>query len=476
MMALAIALAGCASARGTRVDAAVSPACGEVVAPVAPAGSLVVAVVGNVTPPRAGQPLDAGASLVMGLAYETLLTVDCTGRVQPALARRAVRHADGTLVVDLRRDATFWNGDAVTAAAVLSAWRGSADPLARQIAESSVAMDGLSLRIVLPDDDVSVLARPALAIARSNGTSGWPEGTGRYRIVEPAGPERSLRLEPTRPGAAPSVEVRSADASRGRDLADAGFDVLVTTDATLAAYAARYDSSSVNALPWSRTLALLVPASDDSSPGAAPGTPDALALPDSSGAARVLAESLVRDVLRADARPAAAVGPGADTRCPGVTVPSSASRTRRPRLVYANGDAAARAVAERLVALEAMGDAGGDADAARSAAAVAPALAAKGRRLRAVGLDAEAFDAAVKSGEDAAYLVDLPVATRADCEDVAALQWRAPWLADSAGRPRPRVVPLIDTHARVVVRPARAGIRVDGLGAPHLIWRDRREP
>jgi hypothetical protein len=123
--------------------------------------------------------------------------------------------------------------------------------------------------------------------------------------------------------------------------------------------------------------------------------------------------------------------------------------------VYRSDDAVARQIAQRLVALAAMPASGG---AGSMLATLAPELAV-GRALTADGLDASAFVAAMAGGQALAYVEALPARPVAPCQRIQGLLAAAPWLPGASA-----VIPLIDTHARAIMRADRLSFVIDWDG------------
>ena len=241
----------------------------------------------------------------------------------------------------------------------------------------------------------------------------------RRPVTEAAGPYRArdggrstLLLEPVPGSRGPRLTIHSATEANARDLVDAGADLLLTDSPALATYAAtRGDVTSVP-LGWDRTWAFATPRSEISI--------------DSSAAFR---SGLARDAVRADAR--AAEGPywWADTTgCGAPTVRSPLASTGTSRIVYSRDEAVGRALAERLVAI-------------------------LGGRATAVGLAPNAFQAALMSGGDMAYVVPIQRMTLDRCHAVNELVTSAPWIGA-----RGALTPLIDTRLRAVVRRGRLNL------------------
>ena len=202
---------------------------------------------------------------------------------------------------------------------------------------------------------------------------------------------------------------RAIGAIDPRDALDRGADLLVTSDPALVEYAAGKPGLSDLPLPWSRTYVLMRPA------GAPP-----------------LRSSVGRDAVRAEARPAQPPF-WWDQRS---TCRQPAPRTARStssRVVYLRGDPIARGLAERIVA-----------------------LASERTDLRAAGLTAAKFSAALASGAEAAYVVALGRRSLAPCHDSAG------WPAGAT------LLPLIDTRDHAIVREGTPSLALDWDGTIRL--------
>jgi hypothetical protein len=178
-----------------------------------------------------------------------------------------------------------------------------------------------------------------------------------------------------------------------RDAIDSGAALVATEDVDLLAYATSRPALAVTPLPWDRTYFWLT-----------------------SGSADSLGVTSLPDAVRADAR-LAALDPACAVVWP-AAVPDSAT-PRSPRVVYAVGDRTAQELAERIVAIV-------------------------GGTTVASPLDAPALDAALRAGDELGYVVSLPRSAPFECDSLAILAQRVPWLA-----PR-HVLPLIDTRAHAV--------------------------
>jgi hypothetical protein len=310
-------------------------------------------------------------------SLEPPLRLDCDGRALPALATAWSRDSSGRFwTIQLASPADGTDGPRWTAVSLLAAWRASApasEALRLSGVESLLPLDDRRIVVGFAAPRVSVpplFADPALGIPRSR--------------------PRPTTLDARAPG------------GDLRDALDGGADLVVSDDPALLDYAGRRPGLTRVPLPWSRAYVLLVPAG--SSLGSA-------VPPDTAG----FRAGLARDAVRVDARPAARpfwwdeVG---DCGRP----PVSAVTRRSSAVAYAEGDASARALAERLVAL-----------------AGAEALTAR-------GLSADDLSAALRAGSERAYVVAVPSHALVPCRAVAG------WPVDAAA------VGLVETREHAIIR------------------------
>lgn len=448
-----------------------------------PADTLAIALPGTLDPrdaPVARTPLEQVAFRQL---YETVVRLDCRGRLRPALAESWTRAGDGTAWrLTLRPAARFWDGTPLTGAALVAAWDRpeAASRLRAAGIVSSRAIGDREVEVTLdrPADSLPpALADPGLSPA-GPADAGWRSGTGPYRPRAPAGPVAGGRasliparpedsaLFPARPEGAPeagaqaAVTLRSVDRDP-RDALDAGADLVVTGNPDAVAYAvARPDFAAV-ALPWSRIYVLLVP--PDTGPGSerrgppetgTAGHPNGLDLVSSAEARAALARDAVRveargaeppfwwetpcpDTARADATPSAPgpAPPSGPPPLPGPVPPSGRGRgVPHSRIGYPANDPTARDLAARLVALGVLGP-----------------------RSSAVGLAPDDLAASLRAAALAGYVVSLPRAPLVPCAE------RPDWPAGS------RLVPLVETRMRALVRRGAAAFTVDWDGGIRLL-------
>lgn len=430
-----------------------------------------------VDPAHAPVPRNSSEELVFRQLYETLVRVDCQGRIQPGLATRWEGEDGGRRwILRLRDDVFFWDETPVRVADVLESWAdlGPWDPLAPQVPApfESVRPLGpnlLSVELRHPQPDAPrVLAHPRLAVARRDPSSAWPLGTGPYRVASP-GVEGTtadgIRLFPHR-GGAPALVFRAAVTTDFRDLLDQGVDVVVTRSPEVVDYARNRPQLVAHPLPWTRILVLASPQTRWTGTLAPSSPVDDSWLP--------WREALARDAVRGDARGAGEHPWWMQARpCPGG--PRGALRAGHPataeasgasgRIVYLEGDEDARDVAGRLVALAFSGTSDGPQPPVLSF--LPPRDARTGGLLQATGLSSRDLAAALRDGREGAYILDLPSGVLSPCHELELVLSRAEWLAQGLaddGGAGVSLVPLVETRPWLVSRHPLGGVEVDWDG------------
>jgi hypothetical protein len=329
-------------------------------------------------------PLNDSERLISHLTSDTPIRLDCRGRPYPGLAAAWSGDSTGRVwTLTLRQDARRYDGAPVMAQEIVRAWNGS-QAIQRSVAiESAVELDDKRISIILrqPQDSVpEILADPAFSLA-----------------IDPAqGPVR--------------LNFDSLANGDPRDALDRGADLVVSRDPALVEYASARPELITLPLPWNRTYVLLEPADQGNSLVQALGP-------------TMLRESLARDAVRADARPAEPPFWWNDVaNCPMRSEPPPGPRSSR--VVYLQGDEVARGLADRIVA-----------------------LTAAGTGLRTAALEADELSAALLSDSERAYILAAPRKSLAPCRDLA------DWPVGAS------ILPLIDTRASAIVR----------RGAPPLV-------
>jgi hypothetical protein len=423
-----------------------SDECALIAAPGEPIGT--IALPHRIDPSNAPGPTNDGERLLFRQLYETLIRVDCIGRVEPGLAASWRLDADGrTWMVTLRNDAFFSDGTPVRSSDVRTSWtRGIGDELRQDVSrlvQSVVPVGDRDLAITLHHRRLDVpmpLAHVDLAVTRSVAGSPWPLGTRGARIETDPGPPRATAavsaLTLTR-DTLPSIRFLVAPGDP-RDLLDQGVDLLLTRDPLALDYAATLPQFQSVPLAWQRLHVLFAPGRDRSSPS----------LPED--ARQVLAD----DAVRGEAR--GARGPfwwEMLTDCEIALSPRRDQSSPAARIVYDANDGVARDLAERLVGL-----------ARASAPAATPFLDAllpdRPRRTyeRATGLTGEALAQARQLGNDAGYVVALDSRPVDACRDLQTLMDDARWLDPQT------IVPLVETRMHAIVRRGRSGVTTEWDG------------
>jgi hypothetical protein len=289
------------------------------------------------------------------LLFETLIRLDCQGRVRPALAESWTRSSDGvTWTFTLRPQSSGYNRGTLDARDVADWWladsaRAFRSQLAAIAAVSATDAHTLVVRLMQPAESVPiVLADPAFAAGRTR---------PRHSVLALS----QMLFDP-------------------RDALALGADVIFTDDREAISYAARADSFASLPLPWSRTVALVLTSPADSAAAAAVSTPE-------------FRESLTHEV-RVDARPTER-SQWSHLTCG--TQPVSytpTSRTGAARIGYSLGDHTARKIAARIAALGLLG----------------PGATA-------VALLPQELATSLATGRERAYVVTLPAVSLVPCAD-----------------------------------------------------------
>jgi len=411
-------------------------------------GPLTIVLSEPIRPPSASWPPNRSDAIVYRHIYQPLVRADCEGRLEPALLETWVRDEDGrTWRLTLSAGASFADGTPITAHDVVAwiadrrggaNWSGS-DGL--QDARVDGAREVALTFAQSPGELPLLVADPSLAPRLARGDR-WPVGAGPYRLTMVDG-SSEIRAAP-RSGTGRSLVFRHATGGDLRDALHLGADLLVAEDRDVRDYAATLAGFTVEALPWDRVYVIAVTT-----------TPVTLA-----PALTDLRMGLARDAVRVESRAAAS---DAYWWAPGESCSSSETRApaRRPpdraqRIVFRRDDAVARALAERLVAVAAVGasEHGGDTGAVR-------ALVGSGLIVAHGVPDAE-FDETLRSGGDAAYVFSLPHRVHDRCAATLALHGAVPWLDRSSAQ----LVPLVETRAYVAIRNGAGRVRVDWDGVP----------
>ncbi len=456
-------------------------------------GPITLAVNEAVRAEDAPVPRNDAERLVFRQLYQTLVRVDCSGRVLPGLAA-SWRASDHGRVwrFTLRPGTGFWDGTPVWARAVRDSWRNS-----RAACEGAV---GCSIWAWIDPDSVTVsgqneitvafteplgrdpvlFAHPALAVARNRGPDEWPMGTGPFRIRAGSGKAGRLELEPVQADPGSRIGILVSPGADARDLLGRGIDAMLVRNREALEYAASLPGFTTRTLTWDRVYLLMSPLIAATAPGGRTPASELYAF----------RRDLARNAAAGDARPAAPfafdsteAAACSDAELFGRRAPRGAARAGSGsgrQILYVDGDEDGRRLAARFVALAAAPEAMSGTDGFTSE--VATLLAAGGSAPTVVGVSRDRFSAALERGDDAAYVLPLSRTLADPCLEMRLLLETCGWLRRASwttgGEPeRDRLaqsaLPLIATRPHLVMRRGLAGLRIDGDGTlllEHAGW------
>jgi hypothetical protein len=439
--------------------------CSLIAEPGAPITS--VALTDRINPSNAPRPSNDSERLLFRQLYETLIRVDCNGRIRPGLAASWRRDAEGpTWIVTLRENARFSDGTPVTTADVRASWTrdgigNELQPSVNRLVQSIVPVDDRTFAITLRSQRVDApvaFAHSDLAIAKRIPDSPWPLGT-RSAGIAPEGSTPVARAATMITVARENLSTIRFLVAAGdpRDLLDDGVDLLLTRDPAALGYAATLPQFQSVPLEWQRIYVLLAPGRSRSSPLLPENARQLLAVDAVRGEARGARGpwwwQMLPDCSPAGLKPLPydLARPLSDDASRSAARPQS---SLTPRIVYDANDAAARDLADRLVGL------------ARASGAAATTwldalLPDRPKRTyqRSTGLTGDALISARRRGTDAGYVMSLDSRPIDACRDLQSLVDRAPWLDPEA------IVPLVETRLRAIVRRGRSGVTAEWDGS-----------
>jgi hypothetical protein len=364
-----------------------------------------VALTGPIDPAHALHPTNDSERLLFRQFAPTLVRLDCEGKVRPGLAESWSADADGRgWTFTLHEGARVPGGTPLTAAFQVASTLVLLEGRAVGI-DTAVQLDDRRVRVRLReagDTAPRLFASPALAVLGNLASD----------------PGSLSRIDLPSAGGRPPIVYRFTQSGDPRDALDRGADLVVTRDPAVVDYAASRPEFAAFPLPWDRTYILLQPS------GTEP-------LPITGDSVR---RSLVRDVVRAEARPAEpSFWWDSLAGCP-VVSDLEGQHLTASRIVYPREDEVARGLAERLVA-----------------------LAGTGASLRAAALDPAELAAALRDGTERAFVIAAPRESLAPCRDA------------SAWPPGASIQSLIDTRARAIVRRGASDLTVDWDGTVRVL-------
>jgi hypothetical protein len=392
---------------------------------------IVVAVAAPVTAAGAPVPATDAEQLVFAQLYDTLVHVDCTGVVVPALATAWSDSAGIVWRFMLRVERSFSDGAPIHAAAVMQSWSSSS---------VRTAFTGLSvtgsreLRAELREPvSPEFFGHPALAVGgRSH--SGWPATSTGWHVA----PETDVPALTTEVAAGRSLTFR-VYAHDIRAAIDDAADLIVSGDGVLADHAEARGGYTATPLPWTRTYVVAT-----ASRGERTLVGDEVAT------------ALARAV-RASVRPAHQPfwWDGAPCGVPGV--PFRAAREARD-IVYLRGDRVAQSLAERIAA-----QAWPAASAPPWLRAVLPAGYGAAGPPRAVPLDEPALLQALRARLPLAVVAALPRMPDPACASGS----RVP-VSELLGNGW-QLTPLLDARDMLLHRAGAGRVTADAFGSVRIL-------
>jgi hypothetical protein len=380
--------------------------------------------------------------------YETLVTIDCHGEVQPGLAK-SWRHSSDGWLIELRDDAHFWDDSPVTARDVVASFEPA---IGSKLAIASAdVVDEHHVLISRQGGavDLKLFALPILSVTKPN-KGGVPLGTGLWRVNDGESGGDRVMMRPAS-GDELAINFVRRQAGDARNMFDGHADAMITDDPAVIDYAQTRPHAHLAPLAWDRAYFLI---STSRVRALITGKPVA-------EVSRALGEELARDAIRTAARGGSSLIVDSEAAC-GIresttfSVPPSFEPGDR-RIVYDASDPTARDLSERIVALAAMDTA--KAHGARSLALAVPDLV--GGKPRASGVAASEFEPRLAGGRDFAYVISM--SWDADYPSIVYRFDRAPWLYTSSPLSR-ELIPLVETRAHFIAITDRIGFVDDGAG------------
>jgi hypothetical protein len=441
---------------------------------------LRVVLVDAVEPAHVPAGVNDSEDLVFRQLYETLVQVDCDGRIWPGLARSwGSREFGRVWVFTLRDSAYFSDGTPVTASQVRDAWLaarekpmvpGRPGPWSWMRADA-VRISGprqITVRLTsAPPNEAAFFSHPDLAVWKSTGD--WPIGSGAYRVTSGSVSWNfSLEPNPDHPFAGrgrSTIDVSVHNASDPRDVLSKA-DIMLLESKSALSYAKDLGEFQTYPLAWNRTYVLVSPRYSGTRTQSPSWTE--------------LRTELSEHIVDADARPATNLSGASQKGC---ALPRNITSTQAaPRgvialdpdgghqLAYPDGDPDAKKLAERLVALAAEPSEEGK---VLLGALDPPSSSANPV---AVQLVPPAYAASLEAGDRWSYLVSIQRTYTDPCLDAAAFAGSLRWLAARVNAARTRSgsalvvagIPLLTARNHVALRRGVAGVVQDWDGTLRL--------
>lgn len=435
--------------------------------------TISIVLTAPVDPGHAPIPVNDSERLVFRHLYETLVTVDCSGKVQPGLATSWRQSDEGRhWEFTLRGNARFSDGSHLTAEAVRESWTAMYPRLLEEpgpwvwVHPDSIRTMEDRILISLSEpvgEEPFLFAHAGLRVVPPT-TAGWPVGSGPYLISHSGEGDLTLIPNPYHPETSrggSSLEIHVHPAANERDLLSGPGDVVLIGDRSAADFGRGLKDWRIHALAWSRTYFLVSPE---------------LAYvsfhPETDLALQQLKVELSRDVVSSDAGPATCLecprfahhdrrGP----EKPGIRLLSDPPSPPPPRIIYLDVDRDAGRLAERLVALaiaENQMSTSSDPDASTSFPF--PLNLDPESELVAAGTTRVFFQDALKEGREWALVVSRHSEFPDPCLDRVALREHLEWFSDDPGYGSSPIVPLVSTRRHLALRRGLVGVETDWNG------------
>ncbi len=446
-----LAIAGCGGRAS--VNQASAPPCETRVPAAHPTDTVTVVVFNEINPLHAPVPQNRDEQFVFSHLYETLVTIDCHGVVQPGLAKSWKPGSDGWLV-ELRDGAQYWDQTKVAAEDIVRSF----EPAIRAgVAITSVDVVDDHTVLIKGDHgppDIKLLALPMVAIRNEWGVTGPAIGTGPWQFNTHIPFAEAVAIEPVVGSLGPVVRFVQASPSDAKDLIAGKADAMITDDPAGIDYAKAKAKVAMVPLTWDKAYVLVDPVRLTT-------IPTGSVWPEIPAEVR---DALARDAVPVDSRAWSSILERSWTVAPSRTRRfnlTSASATNQ--VVFAAGDPTARSLAERIVALVAM-----DTTTSWEARRVRRALPGTPAGSKAIALRPNQFAERLQtSAGNTTFIISL--SWNADFPLVASrYQQYAPWLVDLPPA-SDALLPLVETRPHFIAMSDRIGFAHDEIGNVRIL-------
>ncbi|MBU8921467.1 MAG: hypothetical protein KOO63_06585 [Bacteroidales bacterium] len=428
--------------------------------------------------------------IVFSHLYETLITIDCSGKVRGVLAV-SWKSMDGGKIwrFKLKRGITFVDGSRVKAEDIASSWsRPSMERFldtamidsVTSTGDRSVLMHFSQPRRMFP----GFLALPPFSVVKRSERSLWPAGTGPYMLLVPGLSSMNEILDreelargsdiedgelvavPIRDDGLPVIRFIHTEANDGRDLLDRGVDLILTEDPDVIDYASRQDGLADIPLPWESVYLLL-----------STSRVNRLRWGEVSGSLSMdFCEKLARDAVSVDSR-----GRRAEywwdraeecgdlsgiVKWPPLALKGADSSAESLKIVYLSGQKTARELSERLVAL--ISPATDRRPIGPELEDALPGLEGK-VRIMAEGARRLEFNRRIGNGDDFAYIISLPLSSVDPCYQSRMIIGNVKWLSGLDSGLSDAILPLLETRPHIILRSGKMNLEISRSGIIRVV-------